>query len=188
MLSRIYTSRGELDKADKLLTETLEEAPGNPNLLIMRATVRESQGRTKEAIADYRGVVDRNAEHYVALNNLAYLLATKENALEEALKYAQQAKEFAPSIVQEGQPGLAEIDDTLGWVFYLRGVYASAVVHLRASAEASPQNPLTHYHLAMALAKNGDVAAGRRALEAGLAINPNLPEAEEARKVLESAN
>ena len=188
MLSRIYTSRGELDRADKLLSESLEEAPTNPDLLIMRATVRERQGRTKEAIQDYRGVVDRNAEHYVALNNLAYLLATEENELEEALKYAQQAKEFAPSIVQAGQPGLAEIDDTLGWVFYLRGVYASAVVHLRASVEASPENPVTQYHLAMALAKSGDVAAGRKALQAGMALNPNLPEAAEAKKVLESAN
>ena len=90
--------------------------------------------------------------------------------------------------MQAGQPGLAEIDDTLGWVFYLRGVYASAVVHLKSSVEASPDNPLTQYHLAMALAKSGDVAAGRRALEAGLALNPNLPEAAEARQVLESAN
>ncbi len=188
MLAQIYSSRGEMDKADKLLSDSLAESPTNPELLIMRATIRHGQGRVKEAIADYRGVVDRNAEHYVALNNLAYLLATEENELEEALKYAQQAKEFAPTIVQAGQPGVAEIDDTLGWVFYLRGVYASAVVHLRDAAEASPENPVTHYHLAMALAKSGDVAAGRRALEAGLALDPNLPEAAEARKVLGSAN
>ena len=36
------------------------------------------------------------------------------------------------------------------------------------------------------LPENGDVAAGRRALEAGLAINPNLPEAAEAKKILGS--
>jgi tetratricopeptide (TPR) repeat protein len=188
MLSRIYSSRQEYDRADKLLSAAIEKSPGNADMLIMRATIRDSLGKATEAIADYRKIVERNPEHYVALNNLAYLLATKENQLEEALKFAQQAKEFAPAFTQPGQPGLAEIDDTLGWVFYLRGVYASAVVHLRASAEANPTNPITHYHLAMAHAKNGDVAAGRRALEAGLQINPNLPEASEARKMLGSAN
>jgi tetratricopeptide (TPR) repeat protein len=188
MLSRIYVSRGQLERAEKLLTENLAEAPTNPNLLIMRATVRDTMGKGDGAIEDYRKVVERNPEHYVALNNLAYLLATKDSSLEEALKFAQQAKEFAPAIVQAGQPGVAEIDDTLGWVFYLRGVYASAVVHLRASVQANPNNPITQYHLAMAHAKNGDVAAGRRALEAGLQLNPNLPEAGEAKKLLGSAN
>ena len=188
MLARIYSSRQELDRAEKLLTETLQKTPGNPDVLIMRATIRDGLGKAPEAIEDYRKVVERNPEHYVALNNLAYLLATKNSDLEEALKFAQQAKEFAPAFTQPGQPGLAEIDDTLGWVFYLRGVYASAVVHLRASAEANPKNPITQYHLAMAHAKNGDVAAGRRALEAGLQIDPNLPEAAEARKLLGSSN
>ena len=188
MLSRIYSSRGEMERAETLLTETLAKTPGNPNVLIMRATIRDAQQKSTEAIEDYRKVIERNPEHYVALNNLAYLLATKENSLEEALTYAQQAKEFAPTVIQTGQPGLAEIDDTLGWVFYLRGVYASAVVHLRASAEANPSNAITHYHLAMAHAKNGDVAAGRKALEAGLQLDPNLPEAAEARQVLGSAN
>ncbi|MCB9384396.1 MAG: tetratricopeptide repeat protein [Bryobacterales bacterium] len=188
MLSRIYVERKELDRADKLLTKALETSPGNANLLLMRASVRDGLGKPDAAIDDYRMVVERNPENYVALNNLAYLLAARKSDLEEALKYAQQAKEIAPTVVQPGQPGVAEIDDTLGWVFYLRGVYASAVVHLRASAEANPKNPIVQYHLAMAHAKNGDVAAGRRALEAGLQIDPNLPEAAEARKILGSAN
>ena len=143
---------------------------------VMAGQLEEVDENWDKAIEHYRAAVEVNPEHVVTLNNLAYLLSDKKQDLDNALRYAQQAKEYAPD-----QP---IIDDTLGWVFYLRGVYNTAVAHLRSAAEGLPKNPVVQYHLAMAHAKSGDPDAGQRVYEEALKIDSSVPEAEEARKVL----
>ena len=60
------------------------------------------------AITDFRKVVESQPNDATALNALAYLLAENGNQPDEALKYAQKAKELDPKN--------AMIDDTLGWI------------------------------------------------------------------------
>ena len=55
-------------------------------------------------------------------------------------------------------------------------------VHIR-----HPNNAIIQYHLAMAQAKSGNVAASKQAYESGLKIDPKLPEAAEAKKAIEDA-
>ena len=92
--------------------------------------------------------------------------------------YAQQAKELAPE-----NPA---VDDTLGWTYYQKGMYAMAVTHME-SAIARESNAVRKYHLAMAYLKAGDPARGRQNLEAALKMNPNLPEAQAARQIFANA-
>jgi|GEM_PF-2058042 len=180
MTARLDASAGRHDEAVKTLTELLEKSPRNLAGWQMLGLIQDSAGNETEAIAAYRKAVEYHPENFVALNNLAYLLSKKEQSLEEALTFAQRAKEYAP-------PNSAEVDDTIGWIFYKRGVYATAAVHLRAAAAGSPNNPVTQYHLAMAQAKNGEVAAARKTYENALKLDSNIPEAKEALAVIESA-
>ena len=71
----------------------------------------------------------------------------------------------------------AEVADTIGWVFYLKGVYPTAAIHLQGAARNSPDNAVVHYHLAMAQAKAGNMGAARRAYEEGMRLNSGLAEA-----------
>jgi Tetratricopeptide repeat. len=118
-------------------------------------------------------VVELDSKNAYALNGLAYLLADAKRP-DEALKYAQQAKELDPEN--------AAVDDTLGWTYYQKGMYAMAVTHLE-SAAAHAGTAVHKYHLAMAYLKAGDPARGRQNLEAALKMNPNLPEAQMARQI-----
>ena len=64
-----------------------------------------------------------DATNVIALNNLAYLLA-RDNP-DEAVKLAQQAVELAPEN--------ADVQDTLGWVYYRKGLYSAALPYLQAA-------------------------------------------------------
>ena len=80
-------------------------------------------------------------------------------------------------------PGESTYYDTLGWILYHKGLYSPAIKYLER-ATAGPGSVAWKYHLSMAYAKAGDVTRGRATLEAALRLNPNLPEAKEAREVV----
>jgi Tfp pilus assembly protein PilF len=126
------------------------------------------------AITDFRKVVESQPNDATALNALAYLLAENGNQPDEALKYAQKAKELDPKSPM--------IDDTLGWVLYRKGMYTAAVRYLE-SANATEGTARRKFHLAMAYLKAGDRSRGRVALEAGLRMDPMLPEAKMAQEL-----
>jgi Tfp pilus assembly protein PilF len=74
--------------------------------------------------------------------------------------------------------------DTLGWLFYLKGSYLSAISELQDSLKLDPLNPIIHYHLGLAYFKNDQPEEAKEFLEKALKINPNFEGAEEARNIL----
>ena len=86
-------------------------------------------------------------------------------------------------------PRSPAVADTLGWVYYQKGAYRSAVDSLRealrlARDSNSPDNPRLHYHLGMAYAKSGQPTLARQQLQQMLALNPAASDAEGAKKQL----
>ena len=137
--------------------------------------VEEITSNHGAAMDHFRKVVANDSANVQALNNLAYLLLEHANQADEALKYAEQAAVLAPD-----DPDVA---DTLGWVFYRKGLYSMAVKHLEAAARKDSVIPM--YHLAMAYAKaNDDPARARATLHAALKKNPHLPEARVAQDLV----
>jgi len=116
----------------------------------------------------YRAILAMEPTNLIALNNFAYRLA--ETAPDEALKFAQQAAEMAPD-----EPS---IQDTLGWIYYHKGMYSMAVPHLRASVDKQP-NPRRQFHLGMSYLKTGDQASGQKLVREALQKDPNLAKTEQ---------
>lgn len=142
-------------------------------------TLFQGQARMEEAQKHYRAALRIDGEFAPAANNLAYLLADEGQELGEALQLAQTAKRRLPDDPY--------VMDTLGWVYYKRGLYDSAIAEFSASLEKMPDNATVQYHLGMALHQKGDAERARAALERALALDPGLAEAEaeEARRVIE---
>jgi Flp pilus assembly protein TadD len=134
-----------------------------------------SSGNPAAAIKYFRKVLETKPDNAVALNNLAYLLSENGDQTQEALKCAQRAVELDPK-----NP---EFVDTLGWVLFHRGVYGGAVTHLER-ATSLKSTAIGQYHLAMAYYKAGQEARGRTALQAGLRMDPTLPEAKAAQRLM----
>ena len=122
------------------------------------------------------GRIDPN--NPIVLNNLAFLLAESGDNLEEALTKATRAKQLLP--------GLAEISDTLGWIYLKKNTVGNAIEVFRKSVALEPGNPQYKYHLGMAYLRAGDNSDAKQQLEALLEMKPDTSVASDARKMLAS--
>jgi len=179
MLGRMYYEQGRLDLArtelEKYVTTAPASVPGNT----MLGTILDLQGNKDKAKTHYRTALQIDPRAAVAANNLAWIDANTEGAnLDLALQLAQTAKAQLPN--------QHEIDDTLGWIYYKKGMATRAIESFENSALKQPNNPIYAYHLGLAYHKNGDAAKARQELERALKLRPNFEGAPDAKKVLES--
>jgi tetratricopeptide (TPR) repeat protein len=174
-LAHLDILQGKTDEARKILTALLARDSTNATAHAFMADVELGSGNWAAAVEHYRSILGRDPRNALALNNLAYLLAERAKQPDEALKYAQQAKELAPQDPR--------IDDTIGWVHYYKGLYPTAVKYLEA-ANAKQPTAVGKYHLAMAYLKTGNLRRGTEVLNQALKLDATLPEAATAKQVL----
>ena len=74
--------------------------------------------------------------------------------------------------------------DTLGWAFYHKHVYTSAIGLFKEAVKKEPDNALFNYHLGLAYARNGQAALARQQLDRVLKLKPNSPDVDELRKAV----
>ena len=103
-------------------------------------------------------------------------------------------RQFRPGIASGSKgsrnPDSPQILDTLGWIYYEKGLYDNAVALLKDSSEKlENREPTVLYHLGMAYHRSGRKVEARDALSKALALNKTFPGTNEARKILsEPAN
>jgi tetratricopeptide (TPR) repeat protein len=112
----------------------------------------------------------------VSANNLAFLYVKQGGNLDLALGLAQKAKQLLP----ETNP----ITDTLGWVLYKKGDYASALPLLQECVEKKPNSAVYRYHLGMVLAAVGQKEKAKDQLESALRLRLVGEDADEAKQML----
>jgi putative PEP-CTERM system TPR-repeat lipoprotein len=178
-LAEIDITEGKREPARQRLMTLVAEARGGAaaTAAFELANLAQSAGNHQEALSYYRKTVELMPSHALALNNLAYLLADFAKQPDEALKYAEQAMETAPDNVV--------IEDTLGWIYYQKGIYHRAIRHLENAAQKEGQ-PIFKYHLGLAYAKAGNRPQAVKVLSAALRTAPHLPEAALAQQVIEA--
>jgi len=120
--------------------------------------------------------IDRRAA--VAANNLAWIYAEQGQNLGVALELAQLAKSELPRV--------AEVNDTLGFVYLKRDVPSLAIQPLRDAVAAEPNNPVYRFRLGQALARAGQPDEAKRELGAALNLKSDFNGAEEARRLLKT--
>lgn len=156
------------EAARRRLHDLLIIAPANVDALLMSGGVAMRAGGRQEAEKSYRAVLRIDESNVMALNNLAYLLV--DSNPDEALKLATQAATIAPDN--------ATVQDTLGWVFYRKGMFRSAVQYLEMAVKKEP-TPRRQFHLGLTYLKCGDRDRGERTMELALRQDPNLLKAED---------
>ena len=167
-LAEMDRRENQTDRAKQRLTGVVTADPHNIPALEMLAGIDGESGDRASAIARYREVLDIDSSNLLSLNNLAYTLALVD--ADEALKFAQKAAEIAPDA--------AAVEDTLGWVYYRKGIYSAAVSYLKKAVDKEP-TPRRQFHLAMSYLKSGDQNLGQKMLRTALQQDPNLPKTEQ---------
>jgi tetratricopeptide (TPR) repeat protein len=173
-LANLDLSEGKFDSARERMDKVQTLDPKNPQVWLRRGLLEVNRKNSPAAIDSFRKVLEVDPKNVLALNNLAYLLATQPNQANDALQYAQQAKELSPD--------LPDIDDTLGWVLYNKAVYQSALSYLENALKKHNDSAI-RYHLAMTYTKLGD-KRGPQMLRETLKAAPDLPEAAMAQRML----
>jgi len=144
----------------------------------MAAMILQMQNKAPEARKRYEAIVAASQRAPVAANNLAWMYAEEGGNLDVALQLAQSAKSQLPNV--------AEVNDTLGWIYYKRDLAKLAVPLLEQSVSTDPKVPGYQLHLGLAYAKAGEREKAVAALERALQLNPPPADAETARQTLAS--
>ena len=175
LLGQIAVANGQLDRAlSDYQTLASRSAEGAAGPLTMVGMIQEARGNRDDARTQYERVLAMDPRAGVAANNLAWIYA-EAGRLDEALKFATVAQERLKR---------PESDDTLGWVYYKKGLLQHAITSFERAATKAPRNPVYQYHLGLAHLKEGNEEQGRAALKRALAIKSDFNGADEARKAL----
>lgn len=97
-----------------------------PEVMRVRAAVLGAVGRTGEAEAAYRRLLEVAPDDPGALNDLGYLLASQRRSLDEAVTMLRRAVEQRPD-----EPAFL---DSLGWALYQNGQPQEALSWLQKAA------------------------------------------------------
>ena len=178
-LAQVQAMIGSTDQAIFTCRRALENNPHEAGFYILLGNLYQSRRDWNGATEAYQKALATQPENPLASNNLASVMLQSGGNLDVALSLARTAR--------RGMPNSPNVADTLGWIYYQKGAYRSAVDSLREAlrlGENSPDNPRFHYHLGMAYAKNGQATLARQQLQQLLKLTPDSSDAEDARKQL----
>ncbi len=176
-----FDARRRAGRADShvILEEYLEGNPGDIATRVVLAGNYEANGLTDKAIAEYRRVLEQDADNVVALNNLAWVYAGAgdDDKLKQGLELAKRAYDIAPD---DGA-----VLDTYAWLKLRTGDVNEAERLLREALRIAPDSPDIRYHLAVALHRGGEAREARRLLDRLLTGSEDFAGSEEAQRLRE---
>jgi tetratricopeptide (TPR) repeat protein len=177
LLARLYLAQRRLDEARVEFEGMARRDPSAVEARTMVGVLLEMQNRRADARKWYEETLSIS-EAPVAANNLAVIYADEGINLDAALQLAVAAKQALPD-----NPA---VDDTLGWVYYKKGLASLAIRPLEDSVRKSPNSVNSLYHLGLSYAKVGESAKARETLDRALKLNPNFAGADVARSTMAS--
>jgi tetratricopeptide (TPR) repeat protein len=175
-LGQSFRLKGDLNAALEAFKRASQASPGDANALLQIALLMENTGKRDQAKPIYEQILKLEPDHFVALNNLAYIKAEEGTDLDQALAMAQRALQKYPSA--------HEISDTLGWIYIKKNLSEDAVRVFSELVKNAPTNPTFRYHYAMALQQKGDRPRARKELEEALKNKPSRVEEQKIRNML----
>jgi len=177
-LADLFAAQNRLDDARAETEEAVRRQPKSVPALTMLGSILDAQRKRTEAQKVYERALAVDPQAVLAANNLAWNYAETGGNLDVALQLVQGAVAKAPN-----NPAF---QDTLGWIYYKKGLNTLAIAALKQSVAGAPKVPAFQYHLAAAYAKTGQKRQARELLEQALAPGRDFEGADEARKLLQS--
>lgn len=189
-LGALFVNTKQNERAIAEYKKILEIHPDNPAAYTLIGMLYDARKEYAVAADNYRKALEKDQNAVIAANNLAWLYAVHpelQGNLDEAVRLAQ-------GVVQKS-PNVAGFMDTLGWVYYKKGLHVAAIEQLQKAVSVDeaaaknvnvPPSANYRYHLGMALKAKGDKEGAKRELTMALRLADKAPFAEidEARKAL----
>jgi tetratricopeptide (TPR) repeat protein len=176
------SARGDSAGAVEALNQVMAADDATPGSKVSRmaaeawrqlAAEHQDEGRYAEANDFYRRLLAGNPNDILALNNLAYNLATHLDQPHEALPLAVRAAALAPD-----HPFVMH---TLAWIHHLLGNNQEALRLLEPVVRARSGDADMRFHMAIVYAAVGRLEDAANALKVALSLSPALRERPEYR-------
>ena len=152
------------DEAMEVYDTSLDQFPGNSDLLYARGMLAVKMDRLDILERDMRAIIAREPDNADALNALGYTLADRTDRYEEAYALIKRAIELKPDDHY--------IVDSLGWVLHRMGRHREALVQLRRAISINP-DPEIAAHLGEVLWVLGNKVEARAVWSTALEAAPD---------------
>lgn len=176
---RLYQALAQGDRpadADAFARQWLHDHPADTALLFAMAGTAQSQGDLPRAQRHYEQLLAVQADHPMALNNLAMVRLQRQEPGARAL--AEQAVATAPQ-----HPHLL---DTLALALATEGQLDAALATQRSAVAAAPQAPALRLNLARILLQAGERAKAKAELERLAALGDGFSQQADVRQLLQT--
>jgi tetratricopeptide (TPR) repeat protein len=139
MLSTLYEGREQYRDAMSVLKEGLTHDTRDTGLLYRMGIVLDKLSRNKECLEHMETILTIDPQHADALNYIGYTYADKGIHLDRAQELIEKAL--------KSKPNSGYIIDSLGWVYFQKGLYDKALIELKRAVELTPEDPIINEHL-----------------------------------------
>ena len=166
-LGRIYTAKGESQKARDLLLKALEKRPNHPDILRGLLQIEEKMGKREESLVRIqKAVADKPDDP--KLQQLASVVALAQGRIDDATKALEKAIEIAPDDMSSYQQ-LADL--------YVRTGRTSQTIEIYEKAlERKPNQPRIHHFLGVLYEYGGKPDLAVTHYEEAIKQSPDLAE------------
>jgi tetratricopeptide (TPR) repeat protein len=176
-LGQVYLSQKKLGSARAQFAKVAASQERPITAYTVIGIIDLMENRVADAQQAFERVIKMDPRSAVAANNLAWIYAEHGGSVDMALQLAL--------VAEAGLPNDTEVHDTLGWIYYRKGMMPEAVSSLRRSLELEPQNATAAYHLALALEKTGDRGEARRLMTHYLSLDSTSERSVDIRRRLQ---
>jgi tetratricopeptide (TPR) repeat protein len=150
-----------LKTAESLLNMAIQRNSKSVQALSTLALLVQSAGRTAEAAALNRRVLELDPNDVIALNNLAWVLCEENGKYQESLELAERGLKVTPDY--------ADLLDTRGVALYRLGQFEKAAEDFAKCVELYTDDARSkvsaHFHLARAYVRMGRTAQAQQCLK-----------------------
>jgi len=147
-LSTFYEDTQTFKDAETALKKAIEISPNEEKFLFRLGVVYDKWDRKEDSMKTMKAVIKLNPEHANAMNYLGYTYADLGINLDEAERLIKEALKYKPD---DGY-----ITDSLGWVYFKKGMFTKALKFLKKAVELVPDDPIMLEHLGDAYLKTND--------------------------------
>ncbi len=142
----ILVARNQTQEAVAQYQKVVEKKP-SASIYTLIGILEEARNNSAEAEKNYRKALEVSPDSPIAANNLAWLIAEAGGNLDEALTLSQA--------VVKRSANNAGFYDTLGWVYFKKGLYSPAVEQFKKAVALDAKNGDYRRRLEMAMASAG---------------------------------
>lgn len=169
-LGKVQIEERASDRALALYLQSIKDNPRELRLYVLAGELYESSRNWNQAEAMYRQALEISPDDPLASNNLAYVMLEQDENIDLAMNMAQTAR--------RGMPDSPNAADTLGWAYYRKGIYESAISQFHEALRLSktsggPEDPVLHYHLGLAYQKAKQIGLARQEFKRAVQLNPH---------------